>query len=65
MTFEQAAGFLETWNRGRDRKERVYISYDATNKNCQAGDVRVAEYGHAKDAPRGVHIQLRRGLRPG
>ncbi len=51
VTFEQAAGFLETWNRGRDRKERVYISYDATNKNCQAGDVRVAEYGHAKDDP--------------
>ena len=49
VTFEQIAGFLGTWNKGRDRKERIYVSYDATNKNCQGGDICVAEYGHAKD----------------
>ena len=49
VVFEQVAGFLSTWNKGRERKERIYISYDATNKNCQAGDVSIAEFGHAKD----------------
>lgn len=49
VTFEQIAGFLETWNKGRDRRERIYISYDATNKNCQGGDISIAEFGHAKD----------------
>lgn len=27
----------------------IYISYDSTNKNCQAGDIRMVEFGHAKD----------------
>ncbi len=49
ITFEQIAGFLEIWNKGRDRKERIYISYDATNKNCQAENISIAEFGHAKD----------------
>lgn len=49
ITFEQITGFLGTWNKGRDRKERIYVSYDATNKNCQGGEISVAEYGHAKD----------------
>jgi len=28
---------------------RHYISYDSTNKNCQAGDIDIVEYGHSKD----------------
>lgn len=28
-------------------KERIYISYDSTNKNCQA-EIELAEFGHAK-----------------
>lgn len=27
----------------------VYISYDSTNKNCQAGDIDLVEFGKAKD----------------
>ncbi len=37
--------FLNAWNESRDKSETVYISYDSTNKRCQAGDVDIAEYG--------------------
>ena len=30
----------------------IYISYDSTNKNCQAGDVDIVEFGKAKDEKR-------------
>jgi transposase len=41
--------FLNRWNARRDHRERIYISYDSTNKNCQAGDIEMVEYGRAKD----------------
>ncbi len=49
MTDDQSAGFLNEWNSGRSHREKIYISYDATNKNTQAGDLEIAEYGHSKD----------------
>ena len=48
VTDEQIAGFLNDWNKGRDHKSRIYLSYDSTNKNCQAGDVDFVEFGKAK-----------------
>lgn len=48
MTTEMSAGFLNDWNSARDHREKIYISYDSTNKNCQAGDLEIVEYGHAK-----------------
>lgn len=48
MTMEMSAGFLNDWNCTRDHREKIYISYDSTNKNCQAGDLEIVEYGHAK-----------------
>ncbi len=51
MKPDQWIGFLNDWNEARDHRERIYISYDSTNKNCQAGDVEMAELGHAKDDP--------------
>lgn len=41
--------FLNRWNEKRDRREKIYLSYDSTNKNCQAGDVELVEYGHPKN----------------
>ena len=41
--------FLNAWALSRPNKEGIYISYDSTNKNCQATDIELAEYGHAKD----------------
>lgn len=49
VSIDQRVGFLNEWNENRDHREKIYISYDSTNKNCQAGDIRLAEYGHAKD----------------
>lgn len=46
---DQILGFLDDWNRHRDHKQRIYISYDSTNKNSQAGDVDLVEFGKAKD----------------
>ena len=52
---EQILGFLDDWNKRRDHKQRIYISYDSTNKNCEAGDISLIEYGKAKD-DRGIPI---------
>ena len=46
---DQIIGFLDDWNTGRDKKQRIYVSYDSTNKNCQAGDMDLVEFGKAKD----------------
>ena len=44
----QRQDFLNAWNAERNKKERVYISYDSTNKSCEAGDIAMAEFGAAK-----------------
>jgi transposase len=46
---EQIMGFQEDWNAKRDHKQQIYLSYDSTNKNCQAGDIDLVEFGKAKD----------------
>ena len=51
ITDDQNVGFLNTWNESRDHREKVYLSYDSTNKNCQAGDIEMLEFGNAKDDP--------------
>lgn len=49
ITVDQSISFLNDWNESRDHRERIYISYDSTNKVCQAGDIEIAEFGHSKD----------------
>lgn len=41
--------FLNDWNGSRDHREKIYISYDSTNKHCQAGDIELAEPGYEKE----------------
>ena len=48
VTDDQSTGFLNTWNESRNYREKIYISYDSTNKNCQAGDIKMVEFGHPK-----------------
>ena len=48
-TVDQKIRFLDEWNKNRKRKDRIYISYDSTNKHCQAGDIELAEFGHEKE----------------
>jgi uncharacterized protein (UPF0128 family) len=48
ITDDQSVGFLNEWNASKNHREKIYISYDSTNKNSQAGDIEMVEYGHAK-----------------
>ena len=43
-----SASFLNEWNGSRNHREKIYFSYDSTDKKCQAGDLRIVENGHAK-----------------
>ena len=49
MTKDQCIGFLDDWNKHRDHKSRIYVSYDSTNKNSEAGEIDLVEFGKAKD----------------
>ena len=44
----QRQRFLDCWNEERNKRERIYISYDSTNKNCEAGNISMVEFGAAK-----------------
>ena len=49
VIFNDSVEFLNEWNALKKNKDKIYISYDSTNKNCQAGDIELVEYGHAKE----------------
>ena len=55
VTDDQRVGFLNEWNVNRDHREKIYISYDSTNKNCQAGELELVEFGHPK-ADKGLPV---------
>lgn len=48
VTIDQRIQFLNEWNAKRDHREKIYISYDSTNKESQAGDIDMVELGHSK-----------------
>ena len=48
MTRDQSIGFLNDWNDLYDHHEKIYVSYDSTNKNCQAEGIELVEFGKAK-----------------
>ena len=39
---DERVSFLNNWNEKRNHREKIYISYDSTNKNCKAGDIEKA-----------------------
>ncbi|MDO4978469.1 MAG: transposase [Eubacteriales bacterium] len=49
ITVEESVQFQNEWNSIKKKKDKIYISYDSTNKNCQAGEIDIAEFGHAKE----------------
>ena len=49
ITRDQSLAFLDGWNEKQDHRQKIYISYDSTNKNCQAGDIDFVEYGYPKE----------------
>lgn len=49
ISVDESVAFQNEWNAIKKKKDKIYISYDSTNKNCQAGDIDIVEFGHAKD----------------
>jgi len=49
ISADDSIQFQNNWNSIKDHREKIYISYDSTNKNCQAGDIDIVEFGHAKE----------------
>ena len=48
MTGEESIGFLNDWNAIHDHREKIYISYDSANKNSEAGNIEMVEFGEPK-----------------
>lgn len=48
ITIDESIDFLNEWNAKQDHRQKIYISYDSTNKKCQAGDIELVEVGHSK-----------------
>ena len=55
ISVEDSVAFQNEWNGLKKKQDKIYISYDSTNKNCQAGDIDIVEFGHAKE-DRGLPI---------
>lgn len=49
ISVDDSVEFQDEWNAIKKNKDKIYISYDSTNKNCQAGDIELVEYGRAKE----------------
>ena len=49
ITKDQIIEFINVWNNGRKIEERIYISYDSSNKESEAGDIDLVEMGHSKN----------------
>ncbi len=45
---DQITTFMDLWNARLDHRQRIYVSYDSTNKNSQAGAIDLMEFGKAK-----------------
>ena len=39
---EDSVAFQNEWNSIKKKKDKIYISYDSTNKSCQAGEIAFA-----------------------
>ncbi|MCH3916636.1 MAG: transposase [Spirochaetia bacterium] len=53
---DDTIAFTEWWNGDKDHRKKVYISYDSSNKLCQAGDIAMVEGGHSKSGINGEPI---------
>lgn len=48
LTKEQQLKFLELWTNRTGKQDKIYISYDSTNKVSEAGDLEIVELGESK-----------------
>lgn len=48
--------FLELWNAEKGRQDKIYISYDSTNKDAQSGELSLAEISKASKSGTGKPV---------
>lgn len=53
---DDTIAFTEWWNSAKDHRNKIYMTYDSTNKLCQAGDIDMVEGGHSKSGRDGDPI---------
>lgn len=55
ITEDEMRSFFCSWNKNVSKDDYINISYDSTNKNCQAGDLELVGFGKPKtDAGTGI-----------
>ena len=50
---DQRADFLSLWNAGRDRKQRICVSFNCADKTYKAGDIRLLDSSTTRQKPEG------------
>lgn len=55
ISHNHISSFLNGWNYKRNHRERIYISYDSTNKHSQCGEIEMVEMGYSKE---GLNLPL-------
>ena len=55
---ERITEFLRRWNRHNCHPGMIYVGCDSTNFNTEAHDIRLAEFGAAKDDPTKPQVNL-------
>lgn len=48
---DDSINFQNKWNELVNKEDKIYISYDSTNKTSDADDIDFVEVGHSKDGP--------------
>lgn len=56
ITRDDIIAFTEWWNKDAKSTDKVYVSYDSTNKKSQAGDIDIVEPGHPKEGENGEPV---------
>lgn len=49
ITDDQTVGFRNQLNAEKDHNQEINLSYNSTNKYCQAGDIEMVKTGHSKN----------------
>ena len=56
LTADHRQRFLDQWNQDRNKRKKIYVSYDSTNRHSTAGEIQMVEFGKPKDGKRDVPI---------
>lgn len=49
INIDMRISFIDKWTSRKKDEDVVYLSYDSTNKECEAGDIEIVELGESKN----------------